>query len=104
LKLKDKRIEILQPSTSKDADGFSMETITPIAPPQWAYFRQLSSKEIYANATTIATEQVLFTVSYRPGITTVYVVRFRGVLYDITRVDVFEGYKGDISLYCRLKT
>ena len=23
-----------------------------------------------------------------------------GVLYDITRVDVFEGYKEDITLYC----
>ena len=103
MKLKDKKIEILQPSTSKDADGFSTETLTPIAPPLWAYFRQLSGKEIYANATTVTTEQVLFTVNYRPGITTRYVVRYRGILYDITRVDVFEGYRGNIALYCRLR-
>jgi len=75
---------------------------TPIAPPLWAYFRQLSGKEIYANATTIATEQVLFTINYRPDITTRHVVRFKGDLYDITRVDVFEGYKEDMTLYCRL--
>ena len=103
MKLKDKKIEILQPSTSKDADGFSGETLTPIAPPLWAYFRQLSGKEIYANATTITTEQVLFTVNYRPDITTRHVVRYKGALYDITHVDMFEGYRGDATLYCKLK-
>jgi len=102
LKLKDKKIEILQPSTGKDADGFGTEMLTPIAPPLWAYFRQLSGKEIYANATTIATEQVLFTINHRPDITTRHVVRYRGALYNITRVDVFEGYRGDIMLYCKL--
>jgi len=80
-----------------------VETLTPIAPPLWAYFRQLSGKEIYVNATTITTEQVLFTVNYRPGITTRHVIRLKGALYDITRVDVFEGYRGNIALYCRLR-
>ncbi|WP_369414902.1 hypothetical protein [Lactobacillus delbrueckii] len=28
-------------------------------------------------------------------------MRYKGVLYDITRVDVFGGYKGDITLYCK---
>ena len=103
MKLKDKKIEILQSSTSKDADGFSAETLTPIASPLWAYFRQLSGKEIYANATTVATEQVLFVVNWRDDITTAHVVRYRGVLYDITRVDKFEGYREDIGLYGRLQ-
>ena len=78
------KIEILQPSTSKHADGFSAETLTPIAPPLWVYFRQLFGKEIYANATTIATEQVLFTVNYRPDITTRHIVLYKGALYDRT--------------------
>ena len=103
MKLKDKKIEILQPSTSRDADGFGVETLTPIAPPLWAYFRQLSGKEIYVNATTVTTEQVLFTVNFRPDITTRHVIRYKGVLYDIIRVDVFGGYKGDVTLYCRLR-
>ena len=55
------------------------------------------------NATTIATEQVLFTVNYRPDITIVHVIRYKGLLYDITRVDTFEGYKADLSLYARLR-
>ena len=27
--------------------------------------------------------------------------RYKGVLYDITRVEPFEGYKEDITLYCK---
>jgi SPP1 family predicted phage head-tail adaptor len=103
MKLKDKKIEVCAVTVTKDRDGFAAETLTPIAPPLWAYFRQLSGKEIYAGGAAIATEQVLFTVNYRPDITTAHVVRFRGALYDITRVDVFEGYRNDITLYCRLK-
>jgi SPP1 family predicted phage head-tail adaptor len=43
---------------------------------------------------------VLFTINYRPDVTTAHVVQFRGVLYDITRIDTFEGYKSDLTLYC----
>jgi len=103
MKLKDKKIEILQPTNTKDPDGFSAETLTPIAPPLWTYFRQLSGNEIYRGGATVTTEQVLFTVNYRPDITTAHVIRYKGVLYDITRVDVFEGYRGDITLYCKLR-
>jgi SPP1 family predicted phage head-tail adaptor len=101
MKLKDKKIEILTVTNSKDADGFSIETLTPIAPPLWAYYRQLSGKEIYAAATVQAVEDVLFVVNYRDDITTRNVIRFRGVDYDITRVDTFEGYKGDLCVYAK---
>jgi SPP1 family predicted phage head-tail adaptor len=103
MKLKDKKIEILKPTYTKDSEGFSAETLTPISPLIWAYFRHLSGKEIYANATTIATEQVLFTINYRQDVTTAHVVRYKGILYDITRIDTFEGYKGDITLYARVR-
>ena len=35
-----------------------------------------------------------------PEITNTHVIRYNGVLYDITRVDTFEGYREDITLYC----
>ena len=44
---------------------------------------------------------MLFTVNYNPEITNTRVIRLGGVLYDITRVDTFEGYKEDITLYCK---
>lgn len=100
MKLKDKKIEILAVRSITDNEGFSTETLVPIAPPLWAYFRQLSGKEVFAAATTNYKEEVLFTVNYRADITNTNVVRYGGVLYDITRVDVFEGYKTDLTLYC----
>ena len=101
MKLKDKKIEILQAVITRDVEGFSTETLEPVAPPVWAYFRQLSGKEVFAAASIQATEEVLFQVNYRPDITTAHIIRYNGVLYDITRVDVFEGYKEDLTLYCK---
>jgi len=103
VKLKDKKIEILKTVRVKDADGFGSDTLTPIAPPLWAYFRHLSGNEIHANDAAFPVEQVLFTVNYRPDVTTANVVRYRGILFDVTRVDTFEGYKADITLYCKLR-
>ena len=103
MKLKDKKIEILQPVVGKDSEGFGAKTLVPIAPLLWAYFRQLSGKEIYVGGAAHATEQVMFVINWRDDVTAAHVVRFRGVLYDITRVDVFEGYKADITIYAKLR-
>jgi len=46
-------------------------------------------------------EDMLFVVNWRDDVTTAHVVRYRGALYDIVRVDTFEGYKGDIGVYTR---
>ncbi|NLC72336.1 MAG: phage head closure protein [Ruminococcaceae bacterium] len=100
MKLKDKKIEILAVTHTQDPDGYSIETLTPISPPMWAYFRQLSGKEVYAAMSVQAVEEVQFVINWRDDITTAHVLRYNGVLYDITRVDVFEGYKTDLTLYC----
>ena len=101
MKLKDKKIEILRQITTRDEHGFGTTTLEPISAPVWAYFRQLSGKEVFAAATANYKEEVLFTVNYNPEITNTHVIRYNGVLYDITRVDTFEGYKEDITLYCK---
>lgn len=100
MKLKDKKIELLQQVTNRDNEGFAQTTLQPVGTPVWAYFRQLSGKEVFAAATTNYKEEVLFTINHRMDITTAHVVRYKGVLYDITRVDTFEGYKEDLTLYC----
>ena len=43
---------------------------------------------------------MLFQINYRTDLTTVNVVRYNGTLYNITRIDTFEGYKEDLTLYC----
>lgn len=32
-----------------------------------------------------------------------HMVRYNGTLYNITRIDTFEGYKEDLTLYCVAK-
>lgn len=103
MKLKDKKIEILKPVTVIDSEGFSETMLQPIDGPLWAYFRQLSGKEVFAAATVNYKEEVLFQVNYRTDLTTANVIRYNGKLYNITRIDTFEGYKQDLTLYCTLK-
>jgi len=101
MKLKDKKIEILAVANVRDNEGFTTQSLTLICPPVWAYFRQLSGKEVFAAQAVQTTEEVLFVLNYRADITTAHIVRFRGADYDITRVDTFEGYKSDLTLYCK---
>jgi head-tail adaptor len=58
LKLKDKKIEVLSVTNTKGPEGFPIKTLTPIAPPLWAYFRQLSGKDVYAAMSVQAVEKV----------------------------------------------
>lgn len=102
MKLKDKKIEILENKIIVDRIGNHVSQLVPVAT-VWAYSRQLSGDEVFAAARVNVTENVLFQISYRANITTAHVIRFRGVLYNITRVDVYEGYKNDLILYCKKK-
>lgn len=43
----------------------------------------------------------MFRINCHSDITTENVIKYRGTLYNITRVDVYEGYKRDLTLYCK---
>ena len=101
MKLKDKKIDILYADHEPDECGNNSLKLKPVALSVWAYFRQLSQKEVYTPLEMQTPEEVLFQISYRPDITIAHVIRYKGVLYDVTRVDVFEGYKSDLTLYCK---
>lgn len=100
MKLKDKKIEICEYAYSSDKYGNRLKTLVPVAT-VWAYFRQLSGKEIETGISTKTNETVLFQIGYRADIKTTHVIRYKGVLYDITRVDAFEGYKADLTIYAK---
>lgn len=53
--------------------------------------------------TTQLVEEVLFQISYLADLTASHMIQFRGVQYDIVRMDTFEGYKADLKLYCKRK-
>ena len=104
--LKDKKIVIYRRINTKDSEGFSTATYTPIHAGQlWAYVRQLSASEFYAAKAVQQSEEMLFVVNWRRDITPDLYIRYRGVFYNITRVDTFEGYKEDLKVYAaRLAT
>ncbi len=101
MKLKDKKIDICEYQYTSDAIGNRVKTLVTVAT-VWAYFRQLSMKEFYG-VTTQVQEEVLFQINYHTNITTANVIAFRGMNYEITRIDTFEGYKTDLKLYCKIK-
>lgn len=82
--------------------GFTTTTIETVAM-VWAYFRHLSGKEVFAAATVNYKEDVLFQIGYRTDITPAHMIRYNGVDYEITRIDTFEGYKTDLTVYCKRK-
>ncbi|MCL2344031.1 MAG: head-tail adaptor protein [Firmicutes bacterium] len=43
------------------------------------------------------------TINFRPDVTQQCAISYRGVYYDITRVDTFEGYKDNLHLYATIK-
>lgn len=73
----------------------------PNSPAHVGVFPASSGKEVYAAASIHAVEEVQFIINWRDDITTAHVIRYYGVDYDITRVDPFEGYKSDITIYAK---
>lgn len=100
MKLKDKKIEILESKTVGDKIGNHTKQLVPVAT-IWAYFRQLSGDEVFAAAQVKVEESVLFRINYRDDISTANVIKYKDTLYNITRIDTYEGYKNDLTLYCK---
>lgn len=98
--LKDKKITIYKTAVTIDDVGERITVYQPIHPGKlWAYVRQLSAKEYFAAAAVQNKEEMLFTVNWRADITPQMYVEYKGVWYDIQRVDTFEGYKENLHLY-----
>ena len=98
--LKDKKITIYKKVIGEGDMGDQIVAYQPIHPGKlWAYVRQLSAKEYFAAAAVQNKEEMLFTVNWRADITPQMYVEYKGVWYDIQRVDTFEGYKENLHLY-----
>ncbi len=98
--LKDKKITVYKKVIGQNEIGDQVVAYQPIHPGKlWAYVRQLSAKEYFAAAAVQNKEEMLFTVNWRADITPQMYVEYKGVWYDIQRVDTFEGYKENLHLY-----
>lgn len=104
--LKDKKITIYRRGGKLDQIGNQVSCYSPVHPGTlWAYVRQLSGKELFEASSFHAEEEILFTVNWRADLTMAncldFFIEYRGVWYDVTRVDTYEGYKSDIRLYAK---
>jgi SPP1 family predicted phage head-tail adaptor len=98
--LKDKKITIYKKIIGQNEIGDQIVAYQPIHPGKlWAYVRQLSAKEYFAAAAVQNKEEMLFTVNWRADISPKMYIEYKGVWYDIQRVDTFEGYKENLHLY-----
>ncbi|WKY47861.1 phage head closure protein [Eubacteriaceae bacterium ES3] len=99
--LKDKKIQIFKEDYTENVLGEQVPTLVALhAGSLWAYVRQLSAKELYEAAAIQSDEEMLFVINWRNDIDPVTcVIKYKGLYYDIKRVDTFEGYKQDIKIY-----
>lgn len=101
MKLKDKKIRILQYIHTTDEEGFGVDVWKPIHSGKiWAYYRHLSGREFFAAAMVNAEEEVIFTVNYRADLDTEMIIEYAGEYFQIERIDDHEGYKTDLDIYC----
>jgi SPP1 family predicted phage head-tail adaptor len=104
MKLKDKKIRVLH-DVSGNTGGWGEHDWRSIHDGWlWAYYRYLSGNEHYASATINETEEVVFYINWRNNVDTDMIIEYNGKFYDITRIDDFEGYKNDLSIYAKLHT
>lgn len=97
--LKDKKITIYR-SIGENVSGFVKYKYQPIHPGQvWAYARDMSTEEYNSAHIHGTTEEAVFTVNWRADIKALMRIVYKGVWYEIKRVDAFEGYKDDLRLY-----
>lgn len=112
-KLKDKKIMIYKYINGKDSSGFPIRGYMPVVDPNttsslWAYFRQLSATLFYASSTTNIKEECIFIVNWlsflTPDKADTFYISYNNLLYKVTRIDPYEDYKRDLSLYAKLTT
>lgn len=105
--LKDKKILICIKVKTKSSNGFVSYDYMPIDDKgkKWAYYKQLSASLFFASNQTNLKEECFFRVNYhsylKPNKASDLYIIYNDVLYSVTRVDDYEGYKSDISLYAR---
>ena len=96
-RIKDKKITIYTKEWDNKND---VRLYIPVHPGKvWAYVRQLSGEEVLFAKQRDNVEDIQFVVNYRPDYADWYGIIYNGIYYHITRVDTYEGYKGELTVY-----
>lgn len=85
------KIDILEVTRTKDADGFSIDTWNPISStPLWANVIDQGSREFYASNAEVRSHIIRCNIAYRSDVTDSMRIRWKGKDYQIIR-----AYNGD---------
>jgi hypothetical protein len=98
--LKDKKARIYKVGTEKDSIGQRVTVYKPYTPaPIWCYAAQLSESLTFEARAYGNEETRLFVFNAGTAGNLYDLVEYRGVWYEITRVDTQGDYNGDIFIY-----
>lgn len=104
--LKDKKLEIYV-GEKKNVMGVTTFTYSRKYKGLWCYYRQnAGGTTLEGSALKVydSTERVIFVINRLPELREMNLsnvkIYFNGRVYDINRVDDYEGYRGDYKLEC----
>lgn len=110
--LKDKRVTLYVQVSTHDSAGFAKTGYMPIdatGGTRWAYYRQMGGMAYWASDALQTKADVEFIIGFDSLIAhavdfeKIY-IDYGGRLYQVSRVDTFEGYKRDLTLYATAKS
>ena len=103
--LKDKRLSIWS-FTSTTSHGVQVKTYNKEYSRIWAYYRHNGGNATLTGTSIKVYDEnaaALFIINKRP-LNISWLVIYDHKIYEITRVDDYEGYKDDVKVYCKLAT
>ena len=103
-KLKDKKINVWSFTETK-VKGVVKRSYTKEYSNIWAYYRNNSSRAYLADSNDLKiydeNAAALFVINNRP-IDIEWLITYGGKIYQVTRIDNYEGYKDDLKVYCSM--
>ena len=103
--LKDKRLSVWE-YTSTSSYGVTQKRYTPIYRLIWCYYRHNGGNATLTGSSLKVYDEnaaALFIINKRP-LNIGWLIVFNHKIYEITRIDDYEGYKDDVKVYCKLAT
>lgn len=110
--LKDKRIRLAGTVKTYDSAGFDTTGYMPLHPGDgmvWAYYRTAGGSTYWASDALQTKCDAVFVIGFDPIVahTSAFAnlrLEYGGALWEVTRVDGFEGYARDLTLFATRKS
>lgn len=110
--LKDKRVRLAGMVKTFDSEGFPSDGYMPLHEGDgmvWAYYRTAGGSVYWSSDALQSKCDAIFIIGYDPIVAHTpafgsLFLEYGGALWTVTRVDGFEGYRRDLTLYATRKS